>query len=221
MAKSYDQFFEDLGFLESSKDYSEENTLGFIGKYQMGEGALIDTGYYTKDGTDKNDWKGKWTGKDGVNSKQNFKDNHSAQEWAVREYARQNWRTINRLGLASYIGKKVNNIEITISGMLAGAHLLGVGGLREFLKTGLDDDDDYGTKISKYVSVLAGYDTPFSAPISQQPPIPQPKPDNLDVPAEQHQSLLSPEDKEELIEEMKNWIVSITKERFDKYLGTK
>jgi|GEM_PF-5580562 len=44
--KSYDDFFENLGQHESSGDYHKVNGIRFMGKYQMGEAALIDLGYY-------------------------------------------------------------------------------------------------------------------------------------------------------------------------------
>ena len=41
-------FFEQLGFRESSGNYKAINSIGYLGKYQMGEYALIDVGYYKK-----------------------------------------------------------------------------------------------------------------------------------------------------------------------------
>ena len=67
------RFLDALGERESSGDYGVVNTLGYLGKYQFGELALIDVGYYSADGTAANDWKpGYWTGKDGVDSKADF-----------------------------------------------------------------------------------------------------------------------------------------------------
>ena len=68
-----------------------ENQLHYIGFYQMGEGALIDTGYYKADGTSTNDWKGQWTGKNGIYSKEDFLNNAAVQEIAVREYHEKLW----------------------------------------------------------------------------------------------------------------------------------
>jgi len=70
--KDYEAFLSALGLRESSGRYDVENPWGYLGKYQMGEAALIDAGYYLQDGTAKNDWKGKWTGKDGVWSKEDY-----------------------------------------------------------------------------------------------------------------------------------------------------
>ena len=54
--KSYDAFLDALGERESSGNYGAVNTLGFLGKYQFGEAALTDVGYYSADGTAANDW---------------------------------------------------------------------------------------------------------------------------------------------------------------------
>lgn len=58
---------------------------------------------------------------------------------------------------SKYLGRTINGIEITISGLVAGAHLKGIGGVRKFLK-GKDNADAYGTKISEYIKKFGGYD---------------------------------------------------------------
>ena len=86
MTGTYEEFLEDLGFKESSGDYTKVNSIGFLGKYQFGEDALTDLGYYLGDNTGRNDWKGQWTGKDGINSKQDFLNNGPVQEKIVRAW---------------------------------------------------------------------------------------------------------------------------------------
>ncbi|MCA3237935.1 MAG: hypothetical protein ACK5RC_13565 [Curvibacter sp.] len=62
-----------LGQRESGGNYSAENTFNYLGKYQMGEAALQDTGYVNGDGKPlKNDYSGFWTGKDEVQVKKIF-----------------------------------------------------------------------------------------------------------------------------------------------------
>jgi hypothetical protein len=85
MTKTYQDYFDVLGFKESSsvsggaQNYGTENSFGFIGKYQFGEAALFDLGYYGIDSSDnnlfKNDWTGNWSGKDGIYSKQDYFNN--------------------------------------------------------------------------------------------------------------------------------------------------
>ncbi|MCB9992225.1 MAG: hypothetical protein H6873_01060 [Hyphomicrobiaceae bacterium] len=49
---------------------------------------------------------------------------------------------------------------MTQSGMVAAAHLLGVGGLRNFIEAGGvgGGSDAYGTQITEYIKTFAGYD---------------------------------------------------------------
>lgn len=82
-------FYEALSGRESGGDYTIVNSFGYLGRYQMGEKALIDAGYYKKDSTNPNvnqDFIGQWTGKDGVWSKEDFLNNHTAQNNAVRAF---------------------------------------------------------------------------------------------------------------------------------------
>lgn len=161
--KNYDAFLEAVGARESSGDYKIVNSIGFLGKYQMGEAALIDSDYYKKDGTAKNDWKDEWTGKDGVNSKADFLDSPKAQENAIRTYMDVQWKYITNMGLDKAVGKTLSDgTTLTQSGMLAGAHLVGIGGLRDYIKSDGQTvpKDGNGTKISEYVKEFAGYETP-------------------------------------------------------------
>ena len=156
---SYDQFLTDLAARESGGNYQIQNQYGYLGKYQMGEAALIDAGYYVKDSTQKNDWSGRWTGKDGVVSAAQFLNTPVAQENAIRAYMDKQSAYIGYFGLDSYVGETVNGTVVTESGLLAGAHLMGVGGLRTYLSSGGAQNvtDGNGTPISSYISKFAGY----------------------------------------------------------------
>ena len=86
-------FLKDLFKIEGGGDPEVINQFGYIGKYQFGEDALIDLGYYKQDGTSnrtadgkfKYDWAGEWTGKNGIKSKEDFLHNHEAQDQAARD----------------------------------------------------------------------------------------------------------------------------------------
>lgn len=58
-------------------------------------------------------------------------------------------------------GGRANKVEITLSGLLAGAHLRGAGGVVELLVEHENPADESGTYILQYVQDYAGYDTPF------------------------------------------------------------
>ena len=158
--KNFSEFLTNLAARESGGSYTVVNQYGYLGKYQVGEASLIDTGYYKKDGTSTNDWKGEWTGKDGVWSKDDFLSKAQAQENAIRAYIDKQWGYIEKLGLDKFVGKTLSDgTLITESGLIAGAHLKGVGGLQRYLKSdGVDDNiDGNGTRISSYVRKFSGY----------------------------------------------------------------
>jgi len=160
MKGNYRDFLRALGYRESGGRYWIENRYGYLGKYQMGEAALKDAGYYKGDITRRNDWIGEWTGKDGIWSKEDFLRNPRAQENAIREFHRKMWRYITALGLDRYVGKVVRGIVITESGLLGGAHLLGAGNLKRFLKSNgaIIPRDGNGTPITHYIEKFGGYD---------------------------------------------------------------
>jgi len=150
-------FLDVLSMLESSNDHTKVNTLGYIGKYQFGESALIATGYYTKDSSVKNDWKGKWTGKSGIFSKEDFLSRPSLQDKVALEFTKINWQTAKRLGLDKYVGRTVRGIRVTNAAILAGIHLKGVVAVKNFLKHSVDSSDAYGTEVSSYMKKLSNH----------------------------------------------------------------
>lgn len=149
-------FRERLGYYESRGDYQIVNRYGYLGKYQMGECALIDTGHYLGDasGCLKQDWAGPWSGLNGVYSLADYLNNPSAQDAAVQALIDQNWYEIKRRGLDIYVGRQMYNVNVTVAGMLAAAHLGGVGGVERFLGSGGTDDpaDAFGTSLSTYMA---------------------------------------------------------------------
>ena len=163
---TYNDYFNHLSKRESSNNPQAVNQYGYLGKYQMGESALIQAGFYKYDShTKHHSWNGVWTKEAQemmVASKQAFLNNESAQDFAVRVYTEKNWDMIASFGLDRYVGKTVNGVEITASGMLAGAHLVGIGGLRDFIQRGEDKKDGNGVPVSNYIKKFAGYETPFA-----------------------------------------------------------
>ncbi|MBW4598391.1 MAG: LysM peptidoglycan-binding domain-containing protein [Calothrix sp. FI2-JRJ7] len=183
---NFKDMLEALGAFESGLpagnpgQYQVENRLGFIGKYQFGEALLIDLGYYNTsnpyngggNGVDKNYWRGSWTGKRNINSKSDFLNSPSAQEAAIREAFALNWRRINDTlrqqgkSIDNYLGQQKTFIDkgvsktitITISGILAGAHLRGAYGLADLLLKDAVTYDEFGTSILRYVDEYGGYD---------------------------------------------------------------
>ena len=159
----HNNYYDRIASLESNFKYNAENQLHYLGKYQMSKLALIDSGYYKKgDGIPGNNYNNSfWTGKDGVYGKDDFLKNAQAQENAMLKYTNTHWKQISDMGLDKYIGKNVDGVVVTKSGMLATSHLLGIGGLRDFLK-GNNKSDANGTTAKDYMTKVSNVDTNFS-----------------------------------------------------------
>ncbi|RPE75882.1 LysM peptidoglycan-binding domain-containing protein [Vulcaniibacterium tengchongense] len=160
------EFLAAVAQRESGNDHTIINRAGFVGKYQFGEAALIDLGYYKSDGSNYvNNWKGVWTGKNGINSLQDFRNSPDVQDLAGAEWFKILCKRARLMGLDQYIGKTIKGIQITESGILAGAHLVGMGtkkkpaGVGQFLLSNGQDDpvDGFGTRASEYISKFGGY----------------------------------------------------------------
>ena len=160
MKKELETYYNAIGKRESGNNYKSVNSVGYIGKYQMGEAAMIDAGYYKKSSRNyNNDWSGQFTGKDGVYSVEDFLNNPKAQENAMHIYKNKQWGYIKKFA-PTYSGKIINGKPVTYSGMLAATHLLGQQALEDYLKSGgkIKASDGYGTNIEEYLHKFSGYD---------------------------------------------------------------
>ncbi len=145
---------------ESNGNYKTENSLGYLGAAQFGKPRLWDLGL-SIDG---------WKPKDVNNipsgikiiTKEMFLSNSDLQDDIFKAHVIA-YKIYALRRLSKYIGIKVNDINITLSGLIAGAHLMGWGndknpGVIQFLRNGIDNKDGYGTHISEYISKFADYD---------------------------------------------------------------
>lgn len=145
-----------------------KNSLGYIGFFQFGEAALIDLGYYkhwkdNSDKTEENDWTGIWTGHNGVNSLSDLLKSPAKQVQIIGEWIDLLCKRLRNRSFNEYYGKIINGIEITESGAIAGAHLVGDGGLGSFLgisgfKGNYKEVDGNNVHISKYIEMFNHYD---------------------------------------------------------------
>ena len=113
LGKSFIGFKEALGFKESGGNYFTVNTYGYLGKYQFGKETLKMIG---------------------IHSTSKFLKNPELQEKAFLANAERN-KWILRREIAKFSGKKINNIIITESGILAAAHLAGPGNVKKYLRS--------------------------------------------------------------------------------------
>ncbi|GAA4933218.1 hypothetical protein GCM10023314_02050 [Algibacter agarivorans] len=144
LGKSFVGFKEALAFKESGGNYFSVNTYGYLGKYQFGAETLKMIG---------------------INNPAKFLKNPSLQEKAfVANTARNKW--ILRRDIKNFVGKRINGIIVTESGILAAAHLAGPGSVKNYLRSyGLDNfADGYGTTVRYYMKRFSGYDTSFVKP---------------------------------------------------------
>ena len=158
--KTLQDFLDALGKRESGGNYKAFNKYGYAGKYQMGEAALIDAGYYKKSGRYNNDWTGTFTGRDNVYSIEDFLKNPKAQENAQIAFKRRQWLYLKAVGADKFLNKCRNGYSITPAGLRAGAPRKGAGGVIEYLKSnGLKNPKDaFGTSVESYMKNFGGYD---------------------------------------------------------------
>ncbi|PZW40640.1 hypothetical protein LX95_01708 [Mesonia algae] len=144
LKKSYLGFKEAVAFKESRGDYQVINQFGYLGKYQFGIGTLNLIGIYDAEA---------------------FLNNPELQEAAFYANASRN-KWILRKDIAKYVGKTLNGIKITESGILAAAHLAGPGSVKKYLRSGgvQGFSDAFGTSIKYYLNKFKGYDTSFVSP---------------------------------------------------------
>ncbi|WP_230971717.1 transglycosylase SLT domain-containing protein [Nitrogeniibacter aestuarii] len=163
---SYADFLHALGQRESSLRPEITNRSNYAGLYQMGEAALQDAGVYGGDGRLDNRYNGNFTGAFGVNSLNDFLSDPDAQTQAITAYHQAVWGYLNNNGSSSYVGQTINGIEVTESGLIAAAHLVGAGKVKQWLASGgaILPRDGNGTKMTEYLQRFAGYSLPGAAP---------------------------------------------------------
>lgn len=117
--------YDAINWKEKSK-----GTWDALGRYQLTEKALEDVGMM------KN---GKWTGKYGIRSQVEFRDNpNNIQERILTEYLTKTEVYIKRKNLHQFIGKSITGIKakfkLNKNNMLAAAHRRGAGMLSRYLQ---------------------------------------------------------------------------------------
>lgn len=139
--RSFIGFKEALAFKESRGNYFSVNTYGYLGKYQFGKNTLKLIGVYNTN---------------------TFLSNPELQEKAfIANSARNKW--ILRRDIKRFVGKHIDGVLITESGIIAAAHLAGPGSVKKYLRSygAIGFADAYGTTIRVYMKKFSGYDTSF------------------------------------------------------------
>jgi hypothetical protein len=131
------------------------NPGGYVGKYQFGAAAAKDAGFYQPapgEDLSKNQWRGRFTNLEGVNTLQDFRHSGEAQDLAWGHHERRLENEILRLGLDQFIGQTVGGVPITRESLIGMMHLGGPTGTMRFVRSGgkYDPADSNGTHISDY-----------------------------------------------------------------------
>lgn len=157
---TFQDFAYEMRLMESSNNYQCINDWGFLGSYQMGKPRLWDLDI-SIDGWQPSFAKRvakKIKGfilygnvKKQILTTEQFLNNPDIQDALFELHVDDHYRTIKRK-FSKYID------TFTMSGLIAGAHLKGIGGLKQFLKHGRDTADGLGTHIFEYIIQFRGYD---------------------------------------------------------------
>ena len=138
LQKNFVAFKQAVAFRESQGKYTVVNTLGYLGKYQFGRTTLERLDIYNTS---------------------EFLQNPELQEKAFIALCKVN-KWILRKDIKRSVGKTINGIIITESGILAAAHLSGAGNVKNYLRSNGTNcfSDAYGTTIKSYLKKFADYD---------------------------------------------------------------
>ncbi len=130
---------EAIAFKESQGKYKKINSLGYMGKYQFGKETLETIG---------------------IDDCNQFLNSPKMQEKAFVALLAKNKSELSDV-IAKYDGQIVSGILVTESGILAAAHLGGVGSVKKFFKHEGKRyfKDAYGTSIRSYMRDFGGYET--------------------------------------------------------------
>ena len=130
---------EAIAFKESQGKYKKINSLGYMGKYQFGKETLKTVG---------------------IHDSSQFLNSPRMQEKAFVALVAKNKSELKDI-IKKYEGQIVGGIQVTESGILAAAHLGGVGSVKKFFRNKGKRyfKDAYGTSIRSYMRDFGGYET--------------------------------------------------------------
>ena len=143
-------YLYDIAERESRNNPTVVNRFGFMGKYQFSPRTLWGLGQQFKV------------------TKEQFLGDETLQDSAMVAYLRRNYEILSDI-IDEYDGRTYKGIQLTASGILAGAHLIGPYGVRYYfdrsfrvkrkgrwVRPALKDGN--GTKVEDYFEQFSGYD---------------------------------------------------------------
>lgn len=154
----YVQFLELLAARESSGGYGEISESGsYLGRYQIGDDVFKDIGFKDKDTNNWTDLAKAF----GVNSKESYLKNPIAQEVAILFALRWDYYYVLDNGDDVMLTEYADDVEVTTSGLIAAAHLVGHSDLHKaFIGEQTWDNTVDGNKVkaSEYMEEMGGLD---------------------------------------------------------------
>jgi hypothetical protein len=123
-----------------------------MGKYQFGKPRLIDLGLMNKAG---------WIP---PLSLERFLGNAACQEATFIAHVARYLATIDHRYMTKY-GMTIDGIPITASGLVAAAHLVGLGSVNQMIRTGTRPTDGNGMSAVKYLAWMGDFDLPRDMPM--------------------------------------------------------
>lgn len=147
----FDAYRHAIGIHESGGDYGTVNSIGYLGKYQMGAAAMVELGYLRRDVFDRygdnrafrdpSAWIAPWT-------RDRFLADGPEQERAMIRLTALNRASLERNGV---LGPRSSAAKQ--AAWLAIAHGIGAGGARKYYRTGAASPDAYGTTAAELYRV--------------------------------------------------------------------
>lgn len=185
--KTFEGFLNNLAFLESTYNNKAQNIFGYMGWFQMGEIALNDIGYRIKE---KNPKLTKITAREFESNKDlqiellKKRFEKSAERIAIYGLDKYIGKTVDiKIPVSQMKSKDIKRLKekeigsfrnidnkqyftlkltVTPSGMLAGSHLCGDKGIKNFLKNGKMCKDGNGIYIFERMIEFGEYECPES-----------------------------------------------------------
>jgi hypothetical protein len=148
------QYLDSIAQRESTNRPYITNRLGYIGKFQFHNLALIDAGV-VKNKKEANEFRNRFIKLDNDDKIKMWTEDE--QDQAMINLLNKNKYYLRNY--EKYIGDTINGIVIDWSGILAAAHLGGQKHVKEFLKSNGKKDfaDANGVKVSVYMKEFSGY----------------------------------------------------------------
>ena len=133
-------FMHSIGRMESKNNYKATNSIGMLGKYQFSPRTIRAMGFKV--------------------SNEEFLNNPALQDRVMLAFMRDNKRSLAPI-IRKFNGQTVNGVRVSPSGVLAAAHLAGVGGVLSFFypekyghyRTG----DSNGATVAMYMEKFGHY----------------------------------------------------------------